>query len=377
MHGSTRILLLNAFSGEGMGGGEVQTLYLVRGLSARGFEVHVACPPSLLADEARAAGAAVHERAFAARDLVVGHRAIRGVLARTGCQVVHGTGFLTNIVARRAKRAAAPVVVNTVHVMPDASLHESGSRVELAARRFVDRATLGRVDALVAVSGAVARALEQARLVPASGVRVIHNAIDIDDVVSRSTESVDGLPGGEGPLVGFLGRLERVKGPDLFVAACERLARRRADLRFAMAGSGTMGGEVSRRLRDTCAGRAVALQTVANPPAFVRALDVLVIPSRSEAFSLVALEAMAVGTPVVATEVGGLRDLIRESGAGVLVSPEDADALADAVERVLDDRMLAARLAQAGPPFAQQFAVDRLVDRYSELYRSLLSGEAP
>lgn len=368
------ILILNAFPGEGMGGGEVQTLHLIRGLTQRGVPVHLACPSSQLAEEARAAGAVVHERAFGAGDLVCGHLDVRRLVSQTDCDVVHGTGFLTNIVARRVKRGSEPAVVNTVHVVPGASLYQSGSRAETLARRLIDRMTLSKVDALVAVSEAVAEGLRQARLVPRSGVRVIHNGIDVDDIVSRADAEVAGLPSGTGPLVGFLGRLERVKGPDLFASASVELAKRRADVRFAVAGFGSMAEEIRSAMSGFDAERTAVLGRVSNAAAFLRCLDVVVIPSRSESFSLVALEAMAVGTPIVATAVGGLAVVIRESGAGILVPPNDPRALADAVEALLNDPALAGRLRDSGRTYARRFSVDRMVDAYLALYESLVSG---
>jgi len=204
-------------------------------------------------------------------------------------------------------------------------------------------------------------------------VRVIPNGIDVDALVEAAREEAPpGIPPGEGPLVGFLGRLERVKGPDVFVEACRVLASRRQDLRFAVAGSGSLAGEIERGLRAACSERAAFLGRVSNAAAFLSSLDVLVVPSRSESFSLVALEAMAIGTPIVATAVGGLADLLRESGAGILVPPDDPLAVADAVERLLADPASRDRMREAGKPYARRFSIDRMVDEYLKVYRSIL-----
>lgn len=372
------VLLLNAFASEGMGGGEVQTLHLIRGLLRRGAAVHLMCPPGELADSARESGAAVSQHSFGAASLVTDVGAVRDVCRAAGARIVHGTGYLTNMLARRARVAGKVVVVNTVHVVPGAALHESGSRLELAARTALDRLTLRRCDALVAVSEAVAEGLRAARLVPPSGVRVIPNGIDVDALVAASREEAPlGIPPGEGPLVGFLGRLERVKGPDVFVEVCRVLASRRQDLRFAIAGSGSLAGETERGLRAACGDRAAFLGHVSNAAAFLSCLDALVVPSRSESFSLVALEAMAIGTPIVATAVGGLADLLRESGAGILAPPEDPPAVADAVERLLADPVSRERMREAGKAYARRYSVDRMVDGYLDMYRAVLAGLQP
>ncbi len=369
------VLFLNAFSGEGMGGGEVQTLHLARGLVQRGAAVHLMCPPGELAEAARAAGVVVREHVFRASSLLTDAGAVRRLCDESGCGIVHGTGYLTNMLARRVRVDGRIAAVNTVHVVPGASVHESGSRLELAARSALDRFTLRRVDGLVAVSEAVAEGLREARLVPPSGVRVIHNGIDVEALVDAAREEapVD-LPAGEGPLVGFLGRLERVKGPDVFVEACCTLASRRQDVRFAVAGSGTLAGEIERRLRASCGERAAFLGHVPNAAAFLRSLDVLVVPSRSESFSLVALEAMALGTPIVAADVGGLGGLVGESGAGILVPPEEPGAVADAAELLLADQTTRDRVREAGLDYARRFSVERMVDEYLDVYRSVLGG---
>lgn len=369
----TAVLFLNAFSGEGMGGGEVQTLHLARGLVRRGAAVHLMCPPGELAEAARAAGVVVREHTFRASSLLTNAGAVRRACDESGCGIVHGTGYLTNMLARRVRVDGRIAAVNTVHVVPGASIHESGSRLELAVRMALDRWTLRHIDALVAVSDAVAVGLKEARLVPPSGVRVIHNGIDVEALVDAAREEAPpSLPPGDGPLVGFLGRLERVKGPDVFVEACRALASRRRDLRFALAGSGSMADEIRQRLLASCRERAAFLGHVPNAAAFLRPLDILVVPSRSESFSLVALEAMALGTPIVAAGVGGLGDLVRESGAGILVPPEDPAAVADAVERLLADRAMRDRMCEAGQDYARRFSVERMVDEYLDVYRSIL-----
>lgn len=368
----TGVLFLNAFAGEGMGGGEVQTVHLVRGLVERGVKVHLMCPPGALAEQAACVGASVHPHAFSARSVFADARPVRERADAAGCSIVHGTGYVTNMVARLARRRDRLAVVNTVHVVPGASVHQSGSRVEAAVRNAIDRLTLQRVDALVAVSQAVAAALEEARLVPPSGVRIIEGGIDIATVRSGGSDSVDGLPRGDGPLVGFLGRMERVKGPDVFADACVLLARRRSDVRFAIAGAGSLAEPTARVLAAGCGARASALGYVGDAPAFLRNLDVLVVPSRSEAVSLVALEAMALGVPVAASAVGGLVELLERSGAGVLVPPEDASALAEAIERVLDDASARERMSEAGRAYVERFSVDRMVDEYVALYRDML-----
>ena len=100
------------------------------------------------------------------------------------------------------------------------------------------------------------------------------------------------------------------------------------------------------------------------------AADIVVMPSRWEGLPLSALEALASGTPLVATDVRGLRELVNDEESALLV-PEDPHALAAALRRVLDDPDLAARLGAAGKEVDGAGSDERLVQRFLELYERL------
>jgi glycosyltransferase involved in cell wall biosynthesis len=102
--------------------------------------------------------------------------------------------------------------------------------------------------------------------------------------------------------------------------------------------------------------------------AIVGAADVFVMSSRSEGLPLAALEALAAGTPVVAAAVRGVRELLDDGENALLVPPDDPQALAAAVRRVLDDRALAGRLVQAGRAVAARHSDEAMVQRYLALY---------
>ena len=106
----------------------------------------------------------------------------------------------------------------------------------------------------------------------------------------------------------------------------------------------------------------------------IAALDVVVVPSLSEASGLTAMEAMALGVPVVASSVGGLAEVVENGATGLLVPPADEGAIARAIARLLDNPELAQRLATEGARRADKtFGVARMVDGYLRLYRELVS----
>jgi glycosyltransferase involved in cell wall biosynthesis len=101
----------------------------------------------------------------------------------------------------------------------------------------------------------------------------------------------------------------------------------------------------------------------------------VVVPSRSESFGIAALEAMAVGKPVVATRVGGIPEVVVDGQTGLLVPPEDEEALCAAMHRLLGDRDLQLRLGRAGRlRVVEYFTADRMSARYEEVLGETLSG---
>jgi len=187
---------------------------------------------------------------------------------------------------------------------------------------------------------------------------------------------------GAGPVVLFVGRLQPLKGPDVALAAFARLAGDLPEARLVVVGgpSGPQGDEEVARLHRAAAAAGLVDRVIFRPPVphealadYYRAADVLVVPSRSESFGLVAAEAQACGLPVVAAAVGGLSHAVADGQSGILVSGWDPGDFAAALRRVLNEPGLAARLAAGAVAQAEQFSWPATADRLLELY----SGIAP
>ncbi|MFL6130396.1 MAG: glycosyltransferase family 4 protein [Mycobacteriales bacterium] len=154
---------------------------------------------------------------------------------------------------------------------------------------------------------------------------------------------------GDGPLVVFSGRLVYEKGVHDLLAAIPRLRRRHPGFRLVVAGSGPSADELrelARRLRLGRAVRFAGFVPDAELAALVAAADCAVVPSRYEPFGLVALEATAAGTPVVASEAGGLPEFVVHRRTGLTVRAGDPAGLADAVGELLADQVLRRRLVK-------------------------------
>ena len=191
---------------------------------------------------------------------------------------------------------------------------------------------------------------------------------------------------GGGPLLLFVGRLERLKGVDIAIRALAELRRRgHEDLRLLVLGDDSREGDESEkdRLRqivdaESVRDRVEFLGSVAHHelPYFYAAADACVMPSYSESFGLVGLEAQACGCPVVGSGVSGIRSVVRDGVTGFLVDGDNPVDYADRIARLLDDAELARQMGRRGQLLAQRFSWSRTADRLIELFSSVAGAQA-
>jgi glycosyltransferase involved in cell wall biosynthesis len=170
----------------------------------------------------------------------------------------------------------------------------------------------------------------------------------------------------------------RQKRVDVLLEAFARLSERASDLRLAIAGDGPLRGALTDQVERLGLEERVAFLGVrADVVALHRAAELLVLPSEGEGLPNVVLEALAAGTPVVATDVLGTREVVRHEREALLVAPGDAQALEAALWRVLTDASLAARLATRGRArVAEAYDLERVADRAAALFAEV-AGSSP
>ncbi|MEO7965744.1 MAG: glycosyltransferase [Gemmatimonadaceae bacterium] len=177
------------------------------------------------------------------------------------------------------------------------------------------------------------------------------------------------------PVVGSVTRFYPAKGIRYLLDAFPAVLRARPRAWLVLVGQGPQ----ERELRTRCAALGIAERVVfagfqRDAQAYVGGFDVAAVPSIEEGFGLVALEALALGVPVVASRVGGLPDVVLDGETGVLVEPAAPDALAAALVRLLDDPALRARMGEAARIDVQRFSLDVYASRLSEIYRELAAA---
>ena len=291
---------------------------------------------------------------------------------------VHTFGTHQVAVARRFHRGGGAPFVLTAHFHPLWSIEGGWLRHRL--RRFYDRALAGPVTSAAARLVVQTRA-EEALLrelgCPLPPVTVIPPGRSPLPPPPPTPDAFRRQFGLDGPFFLFVGRLASNKGLPELLAAFEQVAATDPALRLVLVGADAgMGAWLTRRIRERGLGDRVRwtghLADEALLAAAMAEAEALVLPSEYEAFGLVLLEALAQGTPVIASRVGGIPEFIEPERAGLLVSPGDAPALAGAMARIRSDPAEARRWGRYGrtevvPRYTWEACVDRLDALFAEV----------
>jgi glycosyltransferase involved in cell wall biosynthesis len=331
------------------GGGQAVAADLAAALQARGHEIGVLVPtagPALAPFERL--GARVHFAELGS--LPRPWAAVRGArLLRHYDLLYSHTSVPGEIVGSAAAHLARRPQVVHRHNYLDLSPNKARRSAQLLLYRAALR---GRV--VIAVAEHVRAALEE-HGADADRVVVIPNGTAIPAAAMSERPP--------GPLrIGLLGRLERQKGPDVFVraAAGARLGQPAA---WTIAGPSGPDPTFEARLRTEAAAAGVAILPPVDPGTdYLRSLDIVVVPSRWEGHPLVVLEALALGRPVIASDIPGIREIVGD--AALLVPAEDERALAAAIHALADDEAHRAELGARGMAIARdRYDVRRTVER--------------
>jgi glycosyltransferase involved in cell wall biosynthesis len=286
--------------------------------------------------------------------------ALRREIARARPDVFHAN-LRTAADARYAVLAAMTIPGLDVVVVEHSPLRP-GTRLG----RWLKRRTSSRLAAHVAVGDRAARLVEEGAGLPAGSVVTIHNGVPDEGLASPRPE------GGQ-IVAGTFARLDRRKGLDVLLAAVEPLQ----NVALLIAGDGPDRDEIlSDADRRGLAARMRLLPWSETTRSLLDDIDVFVLPSRLEGLPLSILEAMMGGRPVVATDVGSVREAVVDGTTGLVVPPGDPEALRKALERLADDPGERRRMGEAGRERALElFTADRMARRFERVYGDLLARE--
>lgn len=293
---------------------------------------------------------------------------LTALLADVRPDVVHSHMYRADVLATKAVIALAnaghrrPYLVSTVH----------SSRVRSAADREALRDLTPEIDQLIAVSRSIEAKIagERPGLAP---VRLIYNGVDLDrydhqEPCCTLRDEYGMEPGSQ--IVGVVARLEPEKGHQTLLDAWPHVLRSVPDAYLLVVGEGSQRDALEQRAAaNRVAHRVVFTGRRDDVPAVTAALDVAVLPSHREAQGLSVLEAMALSRPVVASDVGGIPEMIEDGVTGLLVEHDRPELLAAAIVRLLTDHAFADTIARAGHDLVhERFCIEKMVTATSEIY---------
>ena len=274
--------------------------------------------------------------------------------------------FHANIVGRLAGKAArVPIIVSGIRVA-----EKRGS-----LRLWIDRATDWMVARHLCVSQDVAAFSAARGGLPIGKIQVIPNGVDAGQFAEAQSADLAHfeIPPGSRTLL-FVGRLDPQKGPFVLMAAARELLPRHNDVHLLLVGDGPLAENLRKWVaKENLTDRVHFAGRRNDVPSVMRAAEIFVLPSLWEGLPNVVLEAMAAGVAVVASRVEGISDLLLDDQTGLVVPPNSAPDLAEAIERLLADPQHAHQMGHNAQQFVRkEFAWGVVVEKYSAFYSELV-----
>ena len=244
---------------------------------------------------------------------------------------------------------------------------------------FVEWALSHITDRIICISNIVKKFANETQGISTKRLIVIHNGIDnvrpvpVEAAIELKEEL--GIPP-EHTVIGTITHMQEHKGVLYLVQSASSLLRSRKDLVFLLVGNGKQEGE----LKKLCINLKVEKSVVftgerSDIPEILSIIDVFVLPSIREGLGLSILEAMACGKPVIATDVGGIPEVVKDGVSGILVPPKDPEALKDAILELLDDKGKQETMGCNGKRICDEsFNSSTMVNKIEHLYDSLIKG---
>jgi len=359
------------------GGGERCFAQVIRSLPKDQYKIFAACKDQgIFWETLKENGVIGYPVDLTSRFNVAIIRYLAIVMKRQKVDIVHSQGGRADFFARiAAKLAKVPKVVSTV-AMPVQGYDVSPLRK--AVYVTLDRFTERFVDKFIVVSEALRKTLIEGHKIPPEKVVRIYNGIELDkydpELYSREKVRRELRIGSDVPLVGAIGRLVWQKGFPFFIRSASYVLRAIPNAKFLLVGDGPLRSELEDMIEELGLAENFVLAGFREDiPEVLAALDVLVLSSLKEGLPMILLEGMAMARPVVATQIEGISEVVEHGKTGILVPPEDPQALAEGIIALLRDKDKAWCMGQAGRKRVEEkFSVEEMVRRTQEVYEGVV-----
>ncbi len=342
-------------------GGQEQLFTLIRGLRQRGHEVHlVYSPDSALGNRSREIGALLHPLAIRSEIGLISLLRLSSIIKRVRPDVLAFNTPKPILIGTIASRFA-PVGIRLIF-----------RRVDFPLRRFFFsrlKYTWG-IDGIITISDSIKNRLQSAG-VPGSKITTIYEGIDLPLYPKRTRL----LQSGNQLVVGTVSHLSREKGMSHLIEAASLIPDVNKRFQFVIVGEGACLPELVGLARKKKLGNFTFTGFRSDIPQLMDTFDLFVLPSLSEGLSSAILEAMASSLPVIASNVGGIPELVKDGENGLLVAPADSAALAKAIQRLAENPENALHMGREGRKQVEdRFAMELKILKTEELCRSLLNS---
>lgn len=360
-----------------LGGGQVHLLSLARSLDQDRFEVFVSAKGGgPLEDEVKRAGLRFLPIPLSKKMSRKNVGDIRLVLQQNEIDILHTHGGVAGFFGRRAAtKAGTPVIVHTLH-----GIHYLHYRNPLLKFLYIlqERHFSRRTDAVIFVSDADIEMGKKHRLAPEGKRRLIKNGVDIRSLIhseelGQKKEDLRVKFELSPPVIGTVARLHRQKGILYLLQAAKEIHGRHPEATIVVVGGGPLEESLRRQAAKLELGRNfLMLGERTDAREILSLFDIFVLPSLWEGLPLVLIEAAALGKPMIATDIDGVREVIRNGENGILVPPRDPAKLAESVIRLIEDPSLASKLGvNAEKEIPHLFPLSRMVEKTQQLYLEL------
>lgn len=372
-----KIRILFVIDGLEYGGGERVFVQLAAGLQDRHQVFVASMPGGRFEQQVKELGIGFYPVEMSRRLSLKPICRIKEIIRNNNVDLVHSQGARADFFARIAGKNAG--VNHTVCTI--ATLVEGFNVGPLRKKvyRSVDKLTERYVERFIVVSTSLRKTLVEKRDIPSDKVVTVHNGIELDQYRPMLDQSILQNQLGiseDVPLVGAIGRMVWEKGFKFLIEAVSEIVRVVPEAMFLFVGEGPL----KRKLEDLAESLKIKERVIftgfrTEIKDIISIIDLLVIPSLREGFPMVTLEAMAMSKPIVATNIDGITEQIRDGVDGILVPPKNPSALAKAAIRVLKDKKFATTIGlSARERVEKEFSVEKMVAETEKVYLSLLKA---
>ena len=371
-----KIKIVYVITSTGVGGAEKILYHTIRGIDDNKYTVLLCTlkKKGVISKELEKHGVSVHCLKLSEKEGLAGWFSSIMVLFRLFLYlreqrptIIHSFLFRANILTRIAGcLTGVPVIISSTRVMGG----------EKGYYHLIERVTSFMVDRYIAVSGSVKRYIIQKSKVHDGKVSIIYNGVKVKNNSTSSMQNMKMYFGieDEDNIIITVGRLHKQKGYSYLFHAISMVEKEMPRLKLLIIGE----GEDENNLKDLAESLDLNNKIIFaglryDVEKILPMTKIFILPSLWEGMPNVLLEAMAAGKPVIATEVGGVPEVVLHGKTGILVPPEDSDAIANAMRYLLQDELKAKKMGEAGRLRVEEhFTIAGMLERTEDLYQELL-----